>query len=121
MLGVASGLECLHLAEFIHFNLHSRNILVPEVCILKLYLCLMVVYIVPSDYLTTYFYSFLFQNFNAKLGGLSLVKHYSGGEGSHGTTRHCIPMAYEDPEYKRTGMLLTQASMVCFQKKIEHL
>ncbi|KAK1436821.1 hypothetical protein QVD17_02605 [Tagetes erecta] len=82
MLGVASGLECLHLAEFIHFNLRSRNILVPE-------------------------------DFNAKLGGLSLVKHYSGGEGSHGTSRHCTPMAYEDPECKRTGLVTMKSDIYC--------
>ncbi|KAK9050592.1 hypothetical protein SSX86_030438 [Deinandra increscens subsp. villosa] len=37
--------------------------------------------------------------YNAKLGGLSLAAKLC----CEGTTRHCQPMAYEDPEYKRTG------------------
>ncbi|KAJ0794769.1 putative protein kinase RLK-Pelle-CrRLK1L-1 family [Helianthus annuus] len=81
--GVARGLKHLHLNNYMHFNLRSRNILVPE-------------------------------NFNAKLGGLSLAKHCPNGEESHGTERRSGPMAFEDPEYKRTGVVTMKSDVYCF-------
>lgn len=104
MLGVARGLNHLHVSKFIHFNLRSWNVLVAEVPTLS-YMYLMVVSLLCHQ-IINHFYSFLFQDFDAKLGGLSLAKYCHEGEESLGTARHCGPMAYNDPEYMKTGMLL---------------
>ncbi|KAM0006784.1 putative protein kinase RLK-Pelle-CrRLK1L-1 family [Helianthus debilis subsp. tardiflorus] len=54
------------------------------------------------------------ENFNAKLGGLSLAKHCPNGEESHGAERRSGPMAFEDPEYKRTGVVTLKSDVYCF-------